>query len=225
MALNVIGLKEILEIRGEEDTKRLLLTFETLNILNTITEHDVQTFLHSKAIEFEKMDISRTYLVFSTYQGKPYLAGYFSLSARPLIISKRLFQSLSNSMKKKLLGFGYKTEQQAYEVKSFLLGQLGKNYSNIARKANLVTGDDLLNLSYEKVKEAQKIVGGRILYLECDNFPRLVEFYQRNKFVEIGTLNSESKQLIMIKRIDSLWFHLPHWELFCFHPITKTFIN
>lgn len=204
MALKVLALKELLEIRGEEDVKRLLLSFETHKILNSVEEHDVQFFLHSKAIEFEKMDISRTYLVMSTFQRKPFIAGYFSISNKSMIMNKKSYQSLSTTMKKRLLGIGYKTEQNSYEVKSFLLGQLGKNYSEVAVRANLASGDDLLELAYEKIKEAHKVVGGRILYLECDDYPKLVDFYTRNGFRKIQNFNSSNSQLIMIKKIADL---------------------
>jgi len=205
MALNVLALRELLEIRREEDVKSLLLSFETLKVLNSAKEHDVQSFLHLQSIEYEKFGLSRTYLVMSTFKNKPFIAGYFSISNKPLIIKKKSFQKLSNSLKKKLMGVGHKTEQNSYEIKSYLLGQLGRNYSEVAMKANLANGDDLLTLSYSKIKEAHNLVGGRILYLECDNYPKLIEFYTRNGFRQIENYDSVNDQSIMVKKLDDLY--------------------
>ena len=45
------------------------------------------------------------------------------------------------------MGFGHKTDMKNYECKGYLLGQLGKNYSDIAKKANLLSGNDLFRVA------------------------------------------------------------------------------
>lgn len=79
-----------------------------------------KTFLLKKSIQFEKMDLSRTYLVFSSYKGITVFVGYYSITNKPLIISKKNFSKFSNSLKKQLLGIGHKTERENYEIKSNL---------------------------------------------------------------------------------------------------------
>ena len=71
-----------------------------------------------------------------------------------------------------------------YIVSAPLIGQLGKNYTNDYNA--LITGDELLNIACDTVKEAQRLIGGRLVYLECENIPSLINFYQRNGFFNFG---------------------------------------
>ncbi|KMM53529.1 GNAT family acetyltransferase [Bacillus glycinifermentans] len=204
MALKIISLNDLLQTQREEDIIKLLSSFETIKIKYNPGADDVEHFIHTKAIQFEKMDLSRTYLIMSSYQAKPYLAGYFSISNRPLVIPKRQFQKLSKTLQKRLMGFGHKTQQATYEIKGFLLGQLGKNYNPIAHKAGNVSGKDLLELSYKKILEAHRIVGGRILYLECEDYDKIKDFYIRNGFKQLEEYESENGLCMMVKQIQHL---------------------
>lgn len=203
MAINVISLSKLLESdQKEEDINSLLFSFETLKEDNA--SEDIEQFLHKKAISFERVDLARTYLVMSTYKSKPYLAGYFSIANKPLIIPKKVFKKLSNSLQKKLVGFGHKTDQSNFECKGYLIGQLGKNYSVEAQVAKQVNGEDLLSLAYLKIIEAHEIVGGRVVHLECQNVPSLKKFYTQNGFREIEGFESPNNMCIFVKNIDKL---------------------
>lgn len=87
-----------------------------------------------------------------------------------------------------------------------LIGQLGKNYQNNYDKQ--ITGDELLALALHKVKESQLILGGKIVYLECEDKEKLTEFYSRNGFCNFGqrkldkdeTLNLSGDYLIQMLR-------------------------
>jgi len=127
MSLNVISLNDMLRsIPSVDDVKKLLHSFVTYKALDSAGAEDVEDFLHHKAIQFEKMDLARTYLVMSTYKSVPILVGYFSISNKPLTIPKKQFQKLSNSLRKRLMGIGHKSEQDTFIIKGYLLGQLEK---------------------------------------------------------------------------------------------------
>lgn len=205
MALNVISLTDMIRsIPNEEDINKLLFSFVTIKKQDSCGADDVEHFLHSKALQFEKMDLARTYLVLSTYKGKQILVGYFSISNKPLTISKKQFCKLSVSLQKKLMGFGNKTEQSAYVVKSYLLGQLGKNFSEESRKANCCSGSDLLYIAYKKIRDAYKILGGRILYLECENNDKVIRFYQSHGFSLIEGFVTENGYCMMLKQLKDI---------------------
>lgn len=198
MTLEVIPLRELLKSDAtEEEINRLLFSFECKSLVSGAI--DVEEFLHFKAIQFEKMDLARTYLVLSSYQSTPYLAGYFSIMNKSLIIPKRQYRSFSGALKKKLIGMGHKTEQDNYEIRGYLLGQLGKNYSEISTKANNASGADLLALAYEKILDAYIITGGRILFLECEDQERLRNFYNKNGFKMLENYESVNKYLLFVK--------------------------
>lgn len=203
MALTVISLNDLLKSDStEEEIRTLLFSFECKSLSHGAS--DVEAFLHSKAIDFERMDMARTYLIFANYKGKPYLAGYFSISNKPLIIPKKQFQKLSKSLRKKLVGFGHKTDVNNYQCKGYLLGQLGKNYSEQAKKANQINGNELLTLAYEKIKEAYAIVGGRVLYLECEDNEKIKSFYRDNGFRQLENYVSTNNLCLFVKRISDL---------------------
>lgn len=64
MAYQIINLKDIYNELGENNTKELLKEFSCpLN-------KDVEYFIKNRAIEFSKQDISRTYIVMSSYKQK-----------------------------------------------------------------------------------------------------------------------------------------------------------
>ncbi|ERJ00833.1 hypothetical protein HMPREF0262_00422 [Clostridium sp. ATCC 29733] len=77
-----------------------------------------------------------------------------------------------------------------------LIGQLGKNFKDNAN--SLITGDELLKMACDKVAQAQEIIGGKIVYLECEDKLRLMDFYDRNGFVKFGSrvLDDDEKDSI-----------------------------
>lgn len=74
-----------------------------------------------------------------------------------------------------------------------LIGQIGKNYKNNYNE--LISGDVLLKFAFEKIKQVQEIVGGRFVFLECEDKPRLKEFYESNGFVCFGKRNLERDEM------------------------------
>ncbi|WOY89988.1 GNAT family acetyltransferase [Ligilactobacillus murinus] len=203
MALTVISLLDLLNSDNtEEEIKKLLFSFECKSLSHGAS--DVEAFLHLKAINFERMDMARTYLILANYKQRPYLAGYFAIANKPLVIPKKQFQKLSTSQKKKLMGFGYKTDLRNYECKGYLLGQLGKNYSELAKRANQINGNEILTLAYAKIKEAYAIVGGRVLYLECEDNEKIKAFYHDNGFRQLKDYVSTNNFCLFVKQISDL---------------------
>ena len=175
-----INLRDILrdEALGESAAKSILSSFSCP--LNP----DVEYFLKNVAIEFSKQSIASTYLIMASYKEEYVLAGYFTLANKIFCIDKA---SLPNrKWKSRMAKFGqFDKEIQRYTISAPLIGQLGKNFTNSYNK--LITGDELLKLALDKVREMQNIVGGKIVYLECEDKEPLLEFYIQNGFVNFGT--------------------------------------
>ncbi len=174
-----INLRDILsdDSLGESAAKSVLSSFSCP--LNP----DVEYFLRHTAIEFSKQSISSTYLIMASYREKYVLCGYFTLANKVFCIEK---DSLPNrNWKHRMSKFGqFDKAVQRYTISAPLIGQLGKNYANGYDK--LITGDELLKLALDKVREMQYIVGGKIVYLECEQKEKLIDFYQSNGFVNFG---------------------------------------
>ena len=96
-------------------------------------------------------------------------------------------EKLSKTLRKRLNKFvKFDVELRDYLLSAPLIGQLGKNFVN--GYDELITGDELLKIVCDTVAEGQRIFGGRVVvvYLECENVPALIDFYERNGFVQFG---------------------------------------
>lgn len=174
-----INLQDILndDTLGESAAKSVLSSFSCP--LNPDVEH----FLHHTAIEFTKQRISSTHLIMASYKKQYVLCGYFTLANKIFCINKDSFPN--RKWRQRMAKFGqFDNTIQRYTISAPLIGQLGKNYSNGYH--TLITGDELLKLALDKVKEMQYLVGGKIVYLECEQKQSLIDFYERNGFVNFG---------------------------------------
>ena len=133
---------------------------------------DIEDFLKEKSIDFEKKHFGRTYLVIDEHRN---LAGYFTLALKAMNLDK----SVSNRLRKLVSGYSNKPDSAIY-----LIGQLGKNYANPYVKQ--FSGDSLINIAVDYINEAQDIVGGRAILVECENRKLLMEFYERCGFQQLS---------------------------------------
>lgn len=170
----LVKLDDLLEVKGEAETEKILSTFK--NNLNA----DVDKFLHEKAIEFSKKSLSKTQLVVASYKGKAEIAGYFTIANKKFSI-KASSKAISKTLKKKINKFAtFEADLRLYTLSAPLIAQLGKN----TNFPDLITGDELLELACMEVKKVQAIIGGKVVYLECEDIDKLKEFYNRNGFIE-----------------------------------------
>lgn len=170
----IVNLKLMIEELGEEPVKELLSSFSCP--LNP----DVEYFLRSKAIDFSKQGFSQTHLVFASYKGDPALVGYFTLANKYITIKSDI---LKGRLRKRINKFSvFDVVTRSHCLSAPLIGQLGKNYSNGLNK--LISGGELLKLACEKVAKIQLELGGRFVYLECEDKEKLLDFYRENGFCE-----------------------------------------
>ena len=183
-----VSLKNLITNIGEDNVKNILSDF--FCPLN----NDIEYFLKSKAVEFEKQGISRTQLIYASYREKSVLIGYYTLAEKVFIVSSKM--SISNSLRKKINKFAtYYPESKSYMLPAPLIAQLGKNFANDYNK--LISGDELLNMAIEDIKLTRQLLGGKVAYLECEDKPKLIDFYKDNGFVRFGTrtLDRDETQL------------------------------
>lgn len=183
----ILNLKSIIDQIGEPAAKAVLSNFSCpLN-------KDVEYFIRTKAIEFAKQSIAITYLVYTQYKSENALIAYFTLANKFVAIYK---ESLSSGMRRRISKFcQYDPTIKRYTLSAPLIAQLGKNYYNSYDK--LITGDELLKIACDKVAESQKIIGGKVVYLECEDKEKLIGFYSTNGFVNFGKrkLDKEETEL------------------------------
>ena len=178
------NLRDLLAELGEERTSEILSAFECP--LNP----DVQSFLREKAILFSRHGYASTYLVFASYQGSVVLIGYYALAMKAVVIKGSL---LSSQWRGRLRRFAfYDSDLKQFTLSLPLIGQLGKNYAQ--HYDRLISGDDLLGIACETVREIQLMSSGKMVYLECEDVLPLTSFYERNGFFRFANRNLDGDE-------------------------------
>lgn len=173
----VVNLLTLIEEIGEDAAKNILSDFSC-----PINE-DVEQFLRVKAIDFAKQGWAQTHLVYASYKERWVLVGYYALANKTICIKDKLMRTISNTLRKRLSKFArYEQDAKVYVLSAPLIGQLGKNFTNGYNC--LITGDELLYEAINKIKSIQLSIGGRFAYLECEDKPKLIDFYKENGFCE-----------------------------------------
>ncbi len=171
-----VSLSKLISQIGEDNVKNILSDF------SCPINSDIETFLRKKAIEFEKQSISATHLIFTSYKSQNVLVGYYTLATKAFNVTK---SAISKSMSKRINKFAtYDTDLKSYILPAPLIAQIGKNFTN--NYNSLITGDELLSIAIDDVNVIHQIAGGKVVYLECEDKPRLIDFYSRNGFVSFG---------------------------------------
>lgn len=171
-----IKLIDMIDNIGEDKTKTILSEFSCpLN-------RDVEDFILHKAITFARQGLSITTVITTTYKNQEVIIGYYTLANKAFIIKHK---DISNRLWGRVIKFGVPLyEINTCQIPAPLIAQLGKNFNNGYN--TLITGKELLQMAIDDIKITQKILGGKIIYLECEDKPRLIEFYNENKFNEFA---------------------------------------
>ncbi len=156
--------------------------------------------MKKNSIEFTRKNQSVTYLVFDISSMK--MVGYFTLALKPLTVRGK---TVSNTVKRKLLRVSELDEKSdTYTMSAYLIAQIGKNFTGNADKQ--ITGSELLELAWDKIKEMQYLCGGMVTFLEAENEEKLLSFYRDNRFSQFDTRpttssKDESHELVQLLRL------------------------
>ena len=98
------------------------------------------------------------------------ILAYFTLAPKPIVFSEKM----SKRLIKDIDGFS----KNAVSVSAVIIGQLGKD-SHFGER---ITGADLIDSVMALTYQVSDIIGGRVVFLECQESDGLIEFYKRNGF-------------------------------------------
>ena len=194
-----VNIRAYLALGNDEEAGEPAL-LELLSGFSCPKNPDVERFLKKSAIEFTKKNQSVTYLVVSAEDVR--LLGYFTLALKPLTVRG---ETVSNTVKRKLLRISELDEKSdTYTMSAYLVAQLGKNFSESEGKD--ITGEELLKLAWDKIKEIQYLGGGMVTFLEAENEEKLLAFYRGNRFSQFDTRQTasdtkESHELVQLLRL------------------------
>jgi hypothetical protein len=146
---------------------------EKINNFSSLNE-DIENFIKNKAVDFEKRDMSRTYLILN--ENRNFVA-YFSLTLKVLEFN----DTVSNKTKKRLHG----ASSSIKSIPVILIGQLGKNFNF----KDEITGKYILESAMSFVKQIYGLVGCRICLVEtlaCESNQKVIDFYTDYGFVGLN---------------------------------------
>lgn len=186
------------KIKEESELKILLSSFSCEK------DEDIEMFLKERAVEFEKLSKSRTYLICNqeqleneTNKNKPIIIyGYISLALKILTVP----EITSNRVRKELDGFSAKIHgEQIHNFPCYLIGQLSKN-SDITDQS--LSGSELIDFACDIIAASVDAVGGRFMMIECRDNEKLIYFYEKNLFKEIARIPDNGQSMVqMIRKI------------------------
>ncbi len=162
----VLELGTYVRLVGKENARLVLRIFDCR------INPEVQDFLVRKALQAEKLKSAITYLVFGT--ATSHLLGYFTLVLKPFSVAR---DQLSSNNRRLVSRFAQLNERTGeYTAALYLIAQVGRNFA--VGGLERITGKALLELALERLRAAQKIVGGKLVLVERDaDCPKLLAFY------------------------------------------------
>jgi len=167
-------LQEFLDKFSSNQVKKILKTFKcNLN-------QDVVDFLYNKSITFEKKLRAKTYLLIEQETKK--IAGYFTIAISVLY---------AKEIDKEVL-FKIGDLNNTKDIPCFLIGQLAKS----DKFQNKKLGSYIMKSALNKLKEANKIVGGRFILLDAVNNEKVIKFYEEFGFFKIEHSTKENIKMI-----------------------------
>jgi hypothetical protein len=178
---DVVQILDLLDISGEVSLKKILSDFSCpMNV-------EIESFLKDNSVSFAKQKMSITHLVFDS-DGR--FVAYFTLTHKPVIVRADMLSK--SSCKRMDKHSRLDSAINAYTVSAFLVAQFGKNYA--VDGGNAISGTVLMDLVCDHLKEVQHEVGGGVIFLECEEHEKLLNFYQspENGFKVFGERFAEA---------------------------------
>jgi len=158
---------------------------------------DIADYLHNRAMKFEILGKSRTYLICDDdiFPDKRalHICGFFTVALKALDLP----ENLSNRKRLELDGFSSKMHGGVIQsVPCYLIGQLAKNSS----AGDAVSGAKLLGYAMQIIASAARYVGGRYVLIECRDNQHLRKFYVDNGFAEFDKIPDDSVPMVQMIR-------------------------
>lgn len=148
--------------------------------------------MKNKAIEFEKLGKSRTFIIYGEESEDLKILAFFTLAMQVLKIP----ESFSNRKIKEFDGFNAKINgSRITEFPAILIGQIGKNdiYNDE------ISGYEIMQYCLSTLLDGQMRLSGRIILLECKNVPYLINFYNQFGFEKLDRDYEKDELLQLIK--------------------------
>lgn len=177
----IVNILDLIDSIGEEEVQTILSGFSCLK------NKEIENFVRKNAVIFAKKKMSVTYLVFDRSGN---LSSIFTLAHKALEINCR---ELSGTTRRKLERFSqYDKTGNSFTISAFLIAQFEKNDNY--QGTDMPSGNELMDYTFGILAEVQHDIGGSLVYLECEDEKKLLDFYtgEPNLFRIFGERYSET---------------------------------
>lgn len=184
----VINILDMIESVGEDEVKSILSEFSCQK------NPEIENFVKKSAIDFAKKKMSITYLVVDATES---VRAIFTLTHKAIELTN---ENLSNTMRKRIQRYSKLDEgTDSFNVSAFLIAQFGKSDTYSTEKN--ISGDALMDFTFEVLTAVQHDIGGGLVYLECEDREKLLNFYssEPNQFFKFGERYSEEDDVKYIQ--------------------------
>ena len=187
-AFQVVNILDMIESVGEDEVKSILSEFSCQK------NPEIENFVKNSAVDFAKKKMSITYLVVDTTET---VRAIFALTHKAIELTN---ENLSNTMRKRIQRHSKLDEgTDSFNVSAFLIAQFGK--SDTYSTEENISGDALMDFTFEVLTAVQHDIGGGLVYLECEDREKLLDFYssEPNQFFKFGERYSEEDNVKYIQ--------------------------
>lgn len=161
-----VNILDMVNAIGEDAVKAVLSDFSCPKNM------EIECFVKQNALEFAKRKMSITYLVIDE---NGTLVAIFTLTHKAVQLSN---DNISGSMRKKIERHARLDEESnTYMLSAFLIAQFGKNDQYKER----ISGNTLMDITMNVLVAVQHEIGGGVVYLECEDRPQLLSFYENEQ--------------------------------------------
>ena len=184
----VINILDMIESVGEDEVKSILSDFSCKR------NHEIENFVKKNAVDFAKKKMSVTYLVVDNTES---ISAIFTLTHKAIEITNK---NLSNTMRRRIQRHSRLDEStDSFNVSAFLIAQFGKSDTKTSEEN--ISGNALMDFTFEVLTAVQHDIGGGLVYLECEDKEKLINFYssEPNQFFKFGERYSEEDKVKYIQ--------------------------
>lgn len=177
-----VNILDMVNAVGEDAVKAFLSDFSCPKNM------EIECFVKQNALEFAKRKMSITYLVIDENGS---LVAIFTLTHKAVQLSN---DNISGSMRKKIERHARLDEESnTYMLSAFLIAQFGKN----DQYKEKISGNALMDITMNVLVAVQHEIGGGVVYLECEDRPQLLSFYEneQNRYRVFGERYSDRDQV------------------------------
>lgn len=181
-----VNILDMVDAIGEDAVKAVLSDFSCPKNM------EIECFVKQNALEFAKRKMSITYLVVDE---NGTLVAIFTLTHKAVQLSN---DNISGSMRKKIERHARLDEESnTYMLSAFLIAQFGKNDQYKER----ISGNTLMDITMNVLVAVQHEIGGGVVYLECEDRPQLLSFYEneQNRYRVFGERYSDRDKVKYIQ--------------------------